>query len=147
MRILLSGLFVACATLSGCQLIGWGDYGTNDSHRDEWASRSNGTYSLLMTRSCFCIPAGEFEVNVVDYHIRSMVNTSSGESIDPTYFEFVHTIEQLFDLIDEARRKGAHKLEVEYAREDYPTVVNIDWIENAVDDEIYYRISQVAISE
>jgi len=86
-------------------------------------------------------------VNVVNYEIRSMVNSYSGESVDSTHFEYVHTIEQLFDLIDEAREEGAHKLEVEYAREGYPAVVNIDWIENAVDDEIYYGISDVEVAE
>ena len=146
MRILLPGLFVACATLSGCQLFGWGGFGINDNHRDEWASRSNGTYSMVMTRGCFCFPAGEFEVKVVDYKISSMINTRTGESVDSTLFEYVHTIEQLFDLIDEAR-KGADKLEVEYAREGYPKLVSVDWIELAADDEIYYGISDVTIAE
>ena len=147
MRLLVLWCFVATATLSGCRLFGWGGFSENDDHRDEWASRSNGTYSFVMNRGCFCIPAGLFEVEVVDYEIRSMVQVHSREPVDSTYFEYVHTIEQLFDLIDQARREGADKLEVEYAREGYPTLVSIDWIELAADDELFYGISDVVIAE
>ena len=54
-------------------------------------------------------------------------------------------IEDLFDLIDRAEAEGADDVHVEYAREGYPTVVNIDWIRQAVDDEMFMGVSEVVV--
>lgn len=130
--------------LTGCRFVGWPGFETNDDHREKWSARSSGDYTFVMNRGCFCFPAGVFDVEVVDYAIVSMVNVNSGESVPPENFEYVHTIEQMFDLIEQAE-KDADRFSVEYAREGYPTMISIDWIERAADDEIWYSVSDVVI--
>lgn len=144
MRIPIIIAITASVAVSGCRFLEWHGLGTNDDHREEWASRSDGDYSFVMNRGCFCFPAGVFDVEVVDYAIVSMVNVNSGDSVSSDYFEYVHTIEQMFDLIEEAE-KDADRFSVAYAREGYPSKISIDWIEQAADDEIWYSLSDVVI--
>ena len=43
----------------------------------------------------------------------------------------------------ERAEKDADEFLVEYAKEGYPTLISIDWIKEAVDDEMYFQISAV----
>ena len=53
------------------------------------------------------------------------------------------TIDELFDVIKDARTRSAYKLEVEYDdSKGFPVSIDIDYIKDAVDDEIFYSISE-----
>lgn len=144
MRTLTVSL-VASMALSGCQFLGFGGPDENETHRERWARQHEGSYSYVLTRGCFCALGGTYWVQVVDYEVATVIETYSQQPVDSTMFEYVETIEDLFDLIDEARDGNADELHVEYARKGYPKVVNIDWIRQAVDDEMFMSVSEVLI--
>jgi hypothetical protein len=134
----------AALVFAGCRFLGWHGSTSNDDYRQEWASRSDGDYSFVMNRGCFCYPAGRFRVEVENYFVVEMIDLDRGGTVDSTAWENVHTIEQMFDLIDDAERE-ADVLKVSYAPEGYPTEIQIDWWEEAVDDELWYGVSEVEL--
>jgi hypothetical protein len=138
---------LSCSLLTGCQLLGISPFEGQIDHERVWNARSNGDYSYLVDRYCFCIPSGRFRIDVVDYEIQSVVYAESGEAIDSGEWEYIHTIEQMFELIAEAEARRASKVDVEYSRRGYPKTIDIDWIEEAADDEIYYQVLEVTLRD
>jgi hypothetical protein len=62
------------------------------------------------------------------------------ELVFPKFSESFLTIDELFDIIDSARQK-ADKLIVEYNQKTgYPEYIEIDYIKEAIDDEVTYRV-------
>ncbi|MEP1742714.1 MAG: DUF6174 domain-containing protein [Kangiellaceae bacterium] len=56
----------------------------------------------------------------------------------------LRTIEQHFDIIDEAISDNGFRLEVEYHPEfGFPTVISIDYAVNVEDDEVAYYLSNL----
>ncbi len=147
MRHIVSWVFLAVILLPGCQFIGVDPYGGQIDHERVWNAGSNGNYSYVVNRICFCVVGGRLQIEVVDYEIQSIVRITDGEVVPESQFDQVHTIEQMFDLIDEAKNQGAYKVLVEYADEGYPAIIDIDWIEKAIDDELRYEVSSVAVNE
>jgi hypothetical protein len=86
--------------------------------------------------------------------IHAVLDSETGEPLrDPhtdemvllKYPESFLTIDELFKLIENAR-ENADKLDVEYDRKlGYPTVVEIDYIKEAIDDEVTYRVHDFRI--
>jgi hypothetical protein len=72
---------------------------------------------------------------------RLRVDTEKGEPA-PAFAEYVRDIEGLFDLIREAIERKAHKVDVSYDRVyGYPTSIDLDYLFNAVDDELQVTVS------
>jgi hypothetical protein len=138
-------LIVAATLLPGCRLLGFEGFGGDDDYREKWARQHDGDYSYVLTRGCFCALGGTYWVQVVDYEVAVVIETYSQQPVDSTMFEYIETIEDMFDLIDRAREEGADELHVEYAPEGYPKVTNIDWYREAVDDEMFMGISEVIV--
>lgn len=144
MRILLVPvlMFVMAA---GCQLFGFDPWGDSTQHRERWARQHDGDYSYQLHRGCFCFPAGQFRVQVVDLKVVDVYDLTRDMPLDPQAYEHVETIEEIFDVIDEAREGNPDEFSVEYARTGYPKSVSIDWFINAADDELYLAVSDVKI--
>ena len=142
-RILLSALILL---IGGCEIIG-PDRSENDDLADarvEWANYQDGTYSYLLNRGCFCIVAGPHFVQVVDSQVVSAISTHSNEVVRHEDLQYIETVEDVFDMIEDAL-ETADKIDVEYSEFGYPTSVDIDWIKQAVDDEMFITISEVQL--
>lgn len=145
MKQLLSVFLLAISTvLSGCQILGPDDPREEgvSAHRAAWAEWSNGTYSFAVFRGCFCAWGGQMWIQVVDDEIVAAFITERNEPVPSEHLVDLHTIEDIFDMVERAEREAA-ELEVEWANEGYPSRVFIDWIKEAVDDEIRLEISGV----
>ena len=55
----------------------------------------------------------------------------------------IWTMDELFDLIRDAQAGGADDIEVAYSVDGYPTLINIDYIKQAIDDELSLRIEDL----
>ncbi len=137
-------IFSLLLLFSGCRVLGPDDPRLNEGedHRETWNAFQDGTYHFLMNRSCFCVISGEHFVQVIDREISVAVNTWSNEEVEGEHLQYVETIDDLFNMIERAE-KDADEFLVEYAKEGYPTLISIDWIKEAVDDEMYFQISAV----
>lgn len=106
----------------------------------QWQDLAVDNYRYRLQVSCFCLTVDgtvvvdDAEVVSVDgrpYHGRPP--TGFGES-DPT-------IEGVFEVLAKALR-SADQVDVRYdAETGVPARIDIDWITNAIDDEIGYRIT------
>ncbi len=137
-------VFLVSAFTSGCEITGPDDpRTTHDSdYEEEWANFQSGTYYFRVVRGCFCVNGGEHWVQVENGLVTSAFNIWRDEPVPAEQLEYLETIENMFEMIRRAKTE-AFSLEVEYAKEGYPTFVSIDWIEFAVDDEISFTISDV----
>lgn len=144
MRILFTSLVIAILVpaLPGCD---WGSGGGATTETEEarrtWAAFQDGDYSFTVTRSCFCVNAGTYWVQVVGGDISIVQRVQDHEYLPEDQFTDIPTIEDLFDLIDRALRESADEIRFAFDPEaGYPSSISIDWIEPAVDDEIGYTV-------
>ncbi len=115
------------------------------SAESRWnASRpASNSYSFEQVRNCFCITGGiPHEVTVVNGAITRVRNLATGIELPADQRAWFRTVAQLFDDIRGAIKTPGGLLAAEYdATMGYPTVVSLDPIKNAIDDEISYRSS------
>ncbi len=123
-----------------------------DLAREKWESANISHYRFNLFISCFCV----FNENmplVIEVNNGEVVSMEyqNGKEIDPQLLDLFNryaTIEKLFDGLasnfdfagDE--QGAAEKVTVEYdATDGFPTKINIDFIEQAIDDELYLTVS------
>ena len=71
---------------------------------------------------------------------RSQVD--EGTALDPEFFHFYDTVEDLFDLIEDAIARDAAVLEVRYdGRLGYPRAIVLDFSVDVADDELSVTVS------
>ncbi|MDZ7720909.1 MAG: DUF6174 domain-containing protein [Balneolaceae bacterium] len=151
--VLLSALII-----SSCDSILDGrkgdQYGEN---RNLWQEQKIDSYRFEYTKLCYC--AGLFNpatIVVKADTIHAILEPETGEPLRDAqtdelvlakYPESFRTISELFDIIKDAREK-ADKLKVEYNQQlGYPTLIDIDYIKEAVDDEVTYKIDNFEAKE
>jgi hypothetical protein len=141
---LLCMLLLGVLISPGCQILGPEEGSLDDlsAKQSTWSEWSGGTYSFVVFRGCFCAWGGAVWIQVMDQEITAAFLTERNEPVPPEHFNELHTIDELFDMIQRAERE-ADEIEVEWADEGYPSHVFIDWIEEAIDDELFLEISSV----
>lgn len=113
-----------------------------------WQKQGIENYSFTYSKYCFCPGLQKPATIVVKADtIHAVIDPETNEPIrDPQTQELMRvkfpnsfqTINELFEVIGNAREK-ADKLNVEYNQKvGYPKSVEIDYIEEAVDDEVSY---------
>lgn len=119
--------------------------GNNDkSPREKWDDQGIANYAFEVQVGCFCGIAGwtPAQVTVVNENVVSAKRLSDDESVPANILGAIPSVETLFETIGSAREQDAHSVEVDYHPSlGYPTSIAIDYIENAVDDEISYFAS------
>jgi hypothetical protein len=109
-----------------------------DEARSRWAQRAPASYSVIVTRSCECLPgaAGSVLVSVRNGIVESRQYLWTGTAVAAVYANAFPAVEGLFSLIDEAVRNGTKPLEARYdASLGYPTRIALG--DPAVDAPLY----------
>ena len=143
-KLIVACLLLVATILPGCQILGPDDPRTEavSNHRSAWSNWSDGTYSFTVFRGCFCAWGGAVWIQVVDDEIAAAFLTERNEPVPSEHLGNLQTIDDIFDMIERAEQE-ADNLEVEWSDEGYPSRVFIDWIEEAVDDELLLEIASV----
>ena len=108
--------------------------------KNKWEALAVDSYSYTFQISCFCRREATLPkaVQVVNGKIVKV----DGASYDEDEHWGVQTIDQLFDLIEEAEKDKVHRLEAEYDPDKgYPTSVYIDRELMMADEEMGYYVS------
>ena len=143
-------LFILMLVLAACSAVQ--PKSEVEQARDKWQAANISHYRFNLFISCFCVFNEDMPliIEVKDGAVVSMELTS-GKEIDPQLLELFQryeTIDKLFDGIEKSfelegsEQGAADKVTVEYdATYGFPTKIDIDFIEQAADDELYLSIS------
>jgi len=131
-------LLTVALAFSGCSLV--------DSHPD-YSGPSD--YAFTLRVGCFCPYTGPLRITVHDNEVvdvRQLGPVLGGPVSQDWLDEQAMTLEELDALVDRARRE-ADDVDVTYdPTYGFPTDVYIDWIKDAVDDEIGYTVTDYSPS-
>lgn len=106
--------------------------------RARWSRTGLDSYVWTVDRACYCGAFGEAEIRVVEGEKVSVVRTATGEPVPEAEARWFPTVEELFDVVERAIRE-ADDLRAEYDRDTgAPLLVDVDWLEQAIDDEVRY---------
>lgn len=138
--ILLTALVLAACTVGGGSEL--------SRNQAKWQQADIDRYRFQLGVSCFCPVSGlmPMTVEVQDGEVVSItdVNGQAFPESGPMY-DFIlryATIERLFAELQSEEVQGADELNVAYdATHGFPSEVAIDFIEQAVDDELYISVS------
>ena len=100
-------------------------------------------YVFEFQRLCFC--GGEtirrIRIDVRSGAVTGAIYVDDGSPVGDEYRQGIPTIETLFEEIQDAIDREAHSLDASYhSALGYPTSVEIDYIENAVDEEMAFNV-------
>ena len=116
-------------------------------HRRIWENEVVRDYQYRLQVLCFCPPdvTNPVIVEVKNGVTFSVIYAGTGLPVGNTNFVRYDTIDEMFQVIEDAINQGADEIKVEYNADlGYPTRIDIDFIKMAVDDEITYTISNFA---
>ncbi|MFJ8629245.1 DUF6174 domain-containing protein [Streptomyces sp. NPDC093568] len=109
-----------------------------------WQEPAAYTYTLRSTEGERSL-IGTFRITVRDGAVVKAVGLDdSGRRVVEDIPEEVPTIGELLAELEQARRDDADKAEAEHADDGHPVRISLDWMENAIDDEALYVISDFA---
>ena len=116
-------------------------------NRVKWEGQNVDHYRFTVAVSCFCPFANvnvTYEVQngqVVNQSIQSSPDNPVDEAQVSDFYQPYNTIEKVFDYVEGAD-KDADETTIAYdATYGFPTDISVDWIKEAVDDEMYLTLS------
>ena len=132
----MAGLLTLWITLAGCGIVGPSELDELDEKRQLWEAQGLSDYDYTIQRGCFCGASGWHRVEVRASEVALVTHIESGTVLDPAFTDGFTDIDGVFDLVAEALRE-ADEITVEYDEAmGFPKDVSIDYITDAVDDEL-----------
>ncbi len=112
--------------------------------RARWNVNGVTDYDVLARAICFCGHGGtDVRVEVRNGHVVSATVVATGQVLTGAEAGPYRTVEQLFDVIENAVDRDAHRIDATYdAQYGYPVHFFIDYSRNAADEEFGYEIVQ-----
>ena len=137
--------FILVLTLSAC---GGSAFQQNQKN---WEGQNINHYRFTVAVSCFC-PFANVEVTyevlngqVVNQSVQSSPDNPVDEALVSDFYQSYNTIEKIFDYVGGAIN-DADETTIEYdPTYGFPTDISVDWIKQAVDDEMYLTLSNFKV--
>ena len=112
-----------------------------DDAKARWALLAVDDYEIVIERVCFCGDVTPVRVTVVDGNVIGRVYLDSGEPVPSERASFYPSVPGLFEILEDANRRGA-SINVSFDQQyGFPTSAFIDYVKNAIDDELSIRTS------
>lgn len=114
--------------------------------RAKWNASGINDYQYTLQRTCFCVQDAvrPVDITVNNGQITNASFADSGEPLPDNLDYNRMSVNDVFQLIDDAIAGGAHSVNVTYdSQTGQPLSVGIDYIEMAVDDEVGFNLSPV----
>ena len=115
-------------------------------HRRVWLRHDIDAYTFDFQRSCFCLEGATrgVTIRVEDGAIVEVTDRRTGEPVPQDEWHYFRTVDELFEVVLDAVDREADDIDVEYDREyAFPRRISIDYIENAVDDEVVFTAANL----
>ncbi len=142
-----------CIFVAGC------DSATSDSQTDSqasseqskldqsislWSDTGISTYQYTYERVCFCMPEQDIVVAVASGDVSEAFYTPGGSYLAARKLGSLYTVEDMFELIQDAIDKAAAVVEVTYNLETgHPEEIYIDLKANLADEEITHIVKDL----
>lgn len=113
-----------------------------NEQRSLWEAAGLQDYTYDVRRVCFC-PFREdgARLTVVGGTLAGATDISTGEALESSEVQWYHTIEGLFDLIQDAYDRDAHSVHVDFdTNRGYPIMIFIDYSEMIADEELGFTL-------
>ena len=142
-----SFLAMCLVVAGGCTVIGIDQYGAEreklEDARRLWQAQGWDSYAFTLQRLCFCAGGTDpAEVVVRNNERVSVTDIGTGEPIPAEFVQYYLTVPELFDFIEDAIDREAHEIDVSYdPSAGYPVAIQIDYIQNAIDEEMAFEAS------
>lgn len=111
-----------------------------------WARQKISNYRYTLRRSCFCLREATEPVRITvrNGKVTSMVAARNGKPVNREYFSNYDSIAKLFEIVEDAITKKAHRVSVTYHPTlGYPTQISIDYDQMMADEELYITIENL----
>ena len=121
-----------------------------ETHRKLWQAQNITSYDYTFNKMCFCPPPANTPaiISVRNNAITSVSNPETSQPIDNPEIDFYKSIDQLFEVLEEAVQRKADRITVKYdAKLGYPTSIFIDYIKLAADDEVAFSATDLVVVE
>ncbi len=115
-----------------------------DSNQSLWTTKRPTTYRFTFNWLCFCSQeyTAPVEIQVENNAIKSIVDAGTTNAVPMARWKDYKTIDGLFAFIQEAVGRNADKIDATYdAQLGYPKNVEIDYVQNASDEEMSFRVT------
>ena len=142
----LTSLLLGAVLLAGarCQLSTDNDDAESDVRRAQarWHRSGVQDYQIVVQYLCFCAFTRPVRITVRFGNIVSRVDAETGQPV-PAEGNHVRDVAGLFDLVLEAIDRDAARVDASYdATYGYPKMIDIDYLANAIDDELQIKTSE-----
>jgi hypothetical protein len=114
--------------------------------RRRWVSNGPADYSFELARSCECTPemAGPVRLVVQRGIVLRREYVSNQAPVPAQYAQNFPSVEGLFDVVADALRDNAWRVEVDYdPNNGLPRVISVDYDRVVADDEFTYTATQL----
>ena len=134
------------ALLSGCGILGIGEDGERERlarSMRTWSENQPERYHFVLERLCLCPleVVSAVEIGVGNGVVVSRRYVQTGQPVSARYVELFPSMEGVFDLLEDALDREAGRIDVRYdSRYGFPFDATIDYVLNAVDDELSFRV-------
>lgn len=139
-----TAILLALTVLAGCST----DPAAADleNAKATWQSRNVQNYEITVQRLCFCATIDPVRVRVEAGRVVSQTVVPTGQPLDPALAAAYPAVPGLFALVEDAYRR-AFKVGATFNREfGFPESATIDYVGNAIDDELTLRVTDFAPS-
>src|SRR5689334_3283800 len=134
-------LALILVALAACSPAAGSDFTSN---RQKWNDKHVTHYRFTLAVICFCAFSDQMPltIEVQDGKVVSMVNSQGQPVTNPEMLDTYTSIDKLFEILDKALNGGADKVTVTYnSQYGYPESISIDYVAEAVDDEMAFEVS------
>lgn len=145
----LSALALIVPLLASCD--GILDPGYNDEHdleraRDRWYATSVYEYEVTVDRRCQCTYTGPIRMLVRGGVPVAAVDRYSGAPVSLSVLRYYPSVEELFDLIDDALFGSTSDVDVSYDHSyGFPRVTYIDYDRFYTDDDLRFELREFRV--
>jgi hypothetical protein len=115
-------------------------------NRAKWNALRAAHYRMIVRLNCYCRYPYLVSLEVRDDEVVSIRDVWTGAEVEQPEWRVYRTVDELFDLIEDALITHAYRVSVTYSPDTgAPVAVFIDYDRAAVDEEIGYQISELGI--
>lgn len=129
--------------LTACRSAGQSPQGMLNRNQNRWNDQELSHYLFTLQVGCFCMPeiTRPVQIEVRDGTVVGKSYVEDGQLVSNDFFEPYDTIDELFEVIQEAIDSEADVIDIAYHPDyGYPEQISLDPIKDAFDDEVVYRV-------